>query len=260
MEPRKDLTTAGLEGILLESNKIMCDEDIIDALFECVRESDWNGCGNSTTLISPYEMWNKLSYPKKDSLSIQNNLKLRISENKKFKSTYGELINSIVLRNKLVVDPRKYHEYREKAKKYDELKNKKGIDDIIRQRILIINEVEFSIKTIWENAQKAKKYDACGNLITQVNELLRENKQLKEGLQVHRKELDRYQKLYTGLKYDFDDLANSDNKLKESYRTVYFGAMEMEKKLKEIKQIIASELYSKDVIEKIYNLVKENHD
>lgn len=50
-----------------------------------------------------------------------------------------------------------FNKYKEKAEKYDKLKNMKGIDDIIRQRMLILNETDFDIETIWENEQKLEK-------------------------------------------------------------------------------------------------------
>ena len=39
----------------------------------------------------------------------------------------------------------------EKAERYDKLKNEQGIDDIIRQRMLILNECDFNINKILEN-------------------------------------------------------------------------------------------------------------
>ena len=73
------------------------------------------------------------------------------------------------------------------------------------------------IQQILDDQEKAEKYDACKNLITQVNGLLNENKQLKIDNDVMRK----YNKTMTeGLQEEISKNGNLKQKLDKIYEFV----------------------------------------
>ena len=66
--------------------------EYIDELFLCVRNADWNCCHPDKN----YDTWTKLSYPKEESLKIQEQLKSQILDNQKLVDELKKILSVVI--------------------------------------------------------------------------------------------------------------------------------------------------------------------
>ena len=72
------------------TKRIPLTEKIIDGIFNCILKSDWNSCGGTD---EEYDLWNKLSYPEKESKILRDQIKQQILENEEIAKKLRDLAN-----------------------------------------------------------------------------------------------------------------------------------------------------------------------
>lgn len=164
--------------------------DLIDALFECVKRSDWNCCAEDKPEL--YDIWNKIM--SNDSLKAELEQELENS----IPFLHGDCDNEKRLEQE-------NKQLKEKAEKWDEFVQFNNLSPAIES----LRFSEILPKLEQENKRLEDLEDECVKGAVRMIKLENENKELKNGMS------------------DFKKIVDENNILKEKYNNQYETTLEL---------------------------------